>query len=97
MGVGNRTPISRANYWAATSRADARPHLMPVWGVWLRDCFYFSTGPRSRKARNLSQNARCSVSTEDEHYGWTHDVNGPGIARELLFSHNQVPWVKIVP
>jgi hypothetical protein len=37
---------------------------MPVWGVWLDDALLFSTGARSRKARNLAADARCVVSTE---------------------------------
>jgi len=52
------------NYWIATSRSDGRPHLMPVWGVWLDHAFYFSTGAKSRKARNLRAEPRCAISTE---------------------------------
>jgi general stress protein 26 len=51
-------------YWIATSQSDGRPHLMPVWGIWLEGRFYFSTGSRSRKARNLAADPRCVVSTE---------------------------------
>jgi PPOX class probable F420-dependent enzyme len=52
------------NYWIATRRADGQPHLMPVWGVWLDETFYFSTGRHSRKARNLTDDPRCVVSPE---------------------------------
>ena len=52
------------NYWIATSRPDGRPHLMLVWGIWWRDAFWFSTGPRTRKAKNLSALARCVIGTE---------------------------------
>ena len=52
------------HYWLSTTRPDGRPHAMPVWGVWLDDCFYFSTGGESRKARNLAANAHCVVSVE---------------------------------
>ena len=52
------------NYLVATTRPDGRPHVMPVWGLWLDDAFYFSTGRQSRKARNLSANSRCVVSTD---------------------------------
>ncbi|MGI8587783.1 MAG: pyridoxamine 5'-phosphate oxidase family protein [Chloroflexia bacterium] len=51
-------------YWISTTRPDGRPHAMPVWGVWLNDTFYFSSGPDSRKARNLAANPRCVVGTE---------------------------------
>jgi nitroimidazol reductase NimA-like FMN-containing flavoprotein (pyridoxamine 5'-phosphate oxidase superfamily) len=52
------------NYLLATTRPDGRPHMMPVWGLWLDDAFYFSAGRRSRKARNLGANPHCVVSTD---------------------------------
>jgi len=57
------------NYWVATTRPDGRPHVMPVWGVWLGDsepggAFYFSTGKNTRKAQNLAANPRCVVAGE---------------------------------
>ncbi len=52
------------NYMVATTRPDGRPHVMPVWGLWLDDAFYFSTGRQSRKARNLGANPHCVVSTD---------------------------------
>ena len=39
---------------------------MPVWGVWLDRCLWFSTGGRSRKARNLRADPRCTVHTDGE-------------------------------
>ncbi len=44
---------SARNYWIITTRPDGRPHAAPVWGVWMDEVFYFSTGARSVKARNL--------------------------------------------
>jgi nitroimidazol reductase NimA-like FMN-containing flavoprotein (pyridoxamine 5'-phosphate oxidase superfamily) len=55
------------NYWLATVRQDGRPHLMIVWGLWHGGVFYFSTGSRSRKARNLESNAHCVIGTEQAH------------------------------
>lgn len=45
---------SSRNYWVCTTRADGRPHAMPVWGLWLDDAVWFSTDPQSFKARNLA-------------------------------------------
>ena len=53
------------DYWVATVRPDGRPHTMPVWGVWLDDHLWFSSGLRSRKIRNLSGNPAVSVTTDD--------------------------------
>jgi len=55
------------NYWLATVRQDGRPHLMIVWGLWREGVFYFSTGSRSRKARNLESNTHCVIGTEQAH------------------------------
>jgi hypothetical protein len=53
------------NYWITTVKPDGSPHVMVVWGLWLDGAFLFSTGSQSRKARNLAENPRCVVSTED--------------------------------
>jgi nitroimidazol reductase NimA-like FMN-containing flavoprotein (pyridoxamine 5'-phosphate oxidase superfamily) len=53
------------NYWVATTCPDGRPHCVPVWGLWLDGAFYFSSGAKSRKARNLSTNPNCVVCPED--------------------------------
>ena len=52
------------NYWLATSQPDGHPHVMAVWGLWLEDAFYFSTGKINRKAKNLEHNPNCVVTTE---------------------------------
>jgi len=52
------------NYWVATTRPDGRPHTMPVWAVWHADALWFSSGAKSRKARNLAALRECSVGTE---------------------------------
>lgn len=53
------------SYWVASSRPDGTPHLVAVWGVWLDNTFYFSTGGASVKNRNLQRDARCSVARSD--------------------------------
>lgn len=52
-------------YWIATTRPDGSPHLMVIWGVWLGGSFWFSTGVKSRKARNLAENPKCVIGTDD--------------------------------
>jgi hypothetical protein len=55
------------NYWITTVKPDGSPHTMVVWGLWQDGRFLFSTGSKSRKARNLAQNLKCVVSTEHAH------------------------------
>ena len=57
-------------FWLATihpgkGAAQNRPHVMPVWGVWLDDAFFFSTGRKSRKGQNLAANPACTVTNDD--------------------------------
>ncbi len=52
------------NYWVATTWPNGRPHVMPVWGVWVQGVLYFSTHRRSRKARNLAANPAVVVHLE---------------------------------
>jgi hypothetical protein len=52
---------------------------MPVWGVWMADTFYFSTGRTSRKARNLRENPNCVVCPENA----AEAVIVEGIAKKL--------------
>jgi general stress protein 26 len=52
------------NYWIATTRPNGRPHLMIVWGIWWQDAFWFSTGPRTRKAKNIAADPHVVIGTE---------------------------------
>jgi hypothetical protein len=52
------------NYWITTVKPDGSPHTMVVWGLWQDGRLLFSTGSKSRKARNLTQNVNCVVCTE---------------------------------
>ena len=53
------------DYWLATIRRDGRPHVMPVWAVWRDDALWASSALGSRKARNLADDGRCTITTDD--------------------------------
>lgn len=53
------------NYWITSVKPDGSPHTMVVWGLWQDGRFLFSTGSKSRKARNLAENPNCIVCTEN--------------------------------
>jgi nitroimidazol reductase NimA-like FMN-containing flavoprotein (pyridoxamine 5'-phosphate oxidase superfamily) len=53
-------------FWLSTTHANhGRPHVMPVWGVWLDDAFFFSTGRKSRKGQNLAANPACTIANDN--------------------------------
>ena len=51
-----RMLVEARTYWIATTRPDGRPHIAPVWGLWMDDGFVFETSGRSVKAKNLAAN-----------------------------------------
>ena len=53
-------------YWLATVRPDGRPHVVPVLAVWLDGALHFSTGPASRKGRNLARDTRCVIAVDSD-------------------------------
>ncbi len=81
------------DYWCATVRPDGRPHVMPVWGVWLRERLWFSSGLQSRKARDLAEEPRCTLTTDDAQNpvvvdGIAHQVTDPGGIAAFLDAMN---------
>ncbi len=80
------------HYWLATTRPDGRPHVMIVWGVWLGDRFFFSTSPKTVKARNLQANPNCVVCAEQAEEpvvveGVAERVGDAALIREILESY----------
>lgn len=48
--------------WLATTGAGGRTHLTGIGALWVDDRFYFVSGPRTRKSRNLARYPRCAIS-----------------------------------
>jgi hypothetical protein len=49
-------------FWLATTRPGAGPHVAAVGGLWVDGKVYFTSGPRTRKSRDLAKLPRCVVS-----------------------------------
>jgi PPOX class probable F420-dependent enzyme len=73
MSAANRAPTEAErtrlgtdqNAWLCTVRPDGRPHMTPIWFVFVDDRFWFATGQTTVKARNVVAEPRVSVSLED--------------------------------
>jgi PPOX class probable F420-dependent enzyme len=59
-------------YWIATTRPDGRPHVSPIWGVWLDNTLFFDGSPQARRSRNLA--ARPHVAAHLDSGGEGKDV-----------------------
>lgn len=51
--------------WLATVRQDGRPHLVPVWFIWLDGKIYIAVGIQSQKYVNISYNQSVALSLPD--------------------------------
>jgi hypothetical protein len=52
------------NYWVSTTRPDGRPHVAPVWAIWLDGTLYFDGHPQTLWARNIAQNPNVVIHLE---------------------------------
>jgi hypothetical protein len=70
------------NFWIVTASTSARPHALPVWGIWMSaiERFAFSCSTHSRKARNLRANPQIVVAVDDT----VECVSLEGRAREIV-------------
>jgi hypothetical protein len=51
-------------FFLGTVRPDGRPHAAGIGAVWHDGDLYFTSGPGTRKARNLASNPACTISVE---------------------------------
>jgi hypothetical protein len=56
---------TETNYWVGTTGSDGRPHVRPVWGVFVDDSIHFGGGPNTRWSRNLAANPWATVHLEN--------------------------------
>lgn len=71
-------------YWITTVRADGRPHITPLIGVWLEGAMYFATGEGEQKAKNLLQNPGCALTTGCNTIGRGLDIVVEGNAVRVI-------------
>jgi F420H(2)-dependent biliverdin reductase len=51
--------------WLATVRGDGRPHLVPLWYIWLDGRLYVCTGSQTQKYVNMYQNQNVALALPD--------------------------------
>jgi hypothetical protein len=50
--------------WLATTDPDGAAHVAGVGALWLDGRFWFTSGPGTRKSRNLDHNPSCAIAAE---------------------------------
>ena len=61
-------------YWISTVRADGRPHVTPLIGLFYDGAMYFCTGLREQKARNIEHNPKVALTTGNNTWARGLDV-----------------------
>ena len=56
-------PSAEIPWILGTVKPDGRPHAAGVGALWEDGDIYFTSGPGTRKSRNLAENAACTMST----------------------------------
>jgi len=52
------------NYWLCSVRPDGRPHVVPRWGAFIDNKFYYDGSPETRHAKNIMENAKVALHLE---------------------------------
>ena len=69
----------RHTVWLTTINPDGSPHVMAVGMTRDSGTWYFTSGPATRKSRNLARDPRCVVSVATEPF----DLVIEGVARRI--------------
>ena len=53
------------NYWLSSVRPDGRPHVVPRWGAFIDNKFYYDGSPETRHVRNIMENPNVTLHLEN--------------------------------
>ena len=54
--------INARTTWLTSLNEDGSPHVTAVGAMWMDGMFWFQTGARTRKARNVARDPRCALA-----------------------------------
>ncbi|MFJ8078225.1 pyridoxamine 5'-phosphate oxidase family protein [Streptomyces sp. NPDC096176] len=83
-------------FWVSTVRPDGRLHVTPVIAAWHDGALYFSTGPEEQKAKNLTHDAHCALTTGGNALtegfdivveGKAEPVTDPAVLEDVIAAH----------
>jgi len=87
----------RHTCWLATINSDGRPHVTGVGALWVDGAFWFETGHRTRKARNIGRDPRCTLSVATDAFdlvvdGDAHKVTDPATVAAMAARWAAAGW-----
>jgi Pyridoxamine 5'-phosphate oxidase len=60
----NDPPEAMTTWFLGTTRPDGTPHAAGIGAVWHEGDLYFTTGPGTRKGRNIATSPACTISVK---------------------------------
>ena len=87
----------RHTSWLATVNRDGTPHVTGVGALWFDGTFWFETGERTRKGRNLARDPRCTLSLVTDQFdlvmeGVAEKVTDPTVVVTMAERWNAEGW-----
>jgi nitroimidazol reductase NimA-like FMN-containing flavoprotein (pyridoxamine 5'-phosphate oxidase superfamily) len=87
----------RHTCWLATIDPDGSPHVTGIGAMWVDGAFWFETGERSRKGRNLARDPRCTLSLSTHEFdlvveGEAHRVDDPSTVAAMAARWADEGW-----
>ena len=88
---------NRHTCWLATINADGSPHVTGVGALWADGTFWFETGERTRKGRNLGRDPRCTLSVATDAFdlvveGEAKRITDPATVATMATWWNAAGW-----
>jgi hypothetical protein len=85
---------NRHTYWLTTISPDGSPHVTGIGAEWVDGVFYFETGDHSRKGRNLTRDARCTLSVATEEFDLVVDGNAERVTDPAAVAKLAEVWAE---
>jgi Pyridoxamine 5'-phosphate oxidase len=88
---------NRHTPWLTTINPDGMPHVTPVGFAQLNGVWYFTSGPATRKSRNIAADPRCVVSVATHPFdlvieGTAARVTDSDELRTVAAEYNRLGW-----
>ena len=88
---------NRHTTWLTTLNPDGSPHVTPVGVIVCQGNWYFTSGPATRKSRNLARDSRCAFSVATQAFdvvieGTAERVDDAGELGSVAEAYQAVGW-----
>jgi hypothetical protein len=89
--------VAALSYFLGTAGPGGIPHVAGVGALWDDGDFYFTSGPGTRKSRNLQANPACTLAVRLADLdvtlsGTAQRVTEPAVLERIAAAYNELGW-----